>query len=64
MLLKIVEKGIDINFQDKRGYTPILSACMYGHQALVAFLVSRGAKLEIDDSNGDSCLHWVSLFLK
>jgi len=51
---------LDINSQDARGYTPIMSACQYGHQALVAFLVSRGAKLEIEDKMGDTCLHWAA----
>lgn len=48
---------------DSRGYTPVCVAVQYGHLPLVAFLVSKGAKLDIPDSNGDTCLHWVAIFL-
>ena len=47
--------------QDARGATPLLIACQYGHQGLVAFLVSKNAKIDIEDKNGDTCLHWVKL---
>lgn len=47
---------------DSRGYTPVCVAVQYGHLPLVAFLVSKGAKLDIPDSNGDTCLHWVAIF--
>ena len=50
-----------MNVQDARGATPLLIACQYGHQGLVAFLVSKNAKIDIEDKNGDTCLHWVEL---
>jgi hypothetical protein len=54
-----VDKGVYINAKDNKGYTPMITACQYGHVALVAFLVSRGARIEAEDSNGDNALHWV-----
>ena len=50
---------MNINVQDSKGYTPLITACQYGHLALVAFLVSRGANLELEDKNGDTALHWA-----
>ncbi len=35
-------------------------ACQCGQQGMVAFLVGRGAKLDIEDHNGDTCLHWAA----
>ena len=55
-----VSKGVNINCQDKRGNTPLILACQYGQQGMVAFLVGRGAKLDTEDQNGDTCLHWAA----
>ena len=60
MQLIQVNKGVDINCQDKRGNTPLVMACQCGEQGMVAFLVGRGAKLDIEDHNGDTCLHWAA----
>ena len=54
-----VEKGVNVNIQDDKGYTPIITATQYGHIALVSYLVSRNANLKIEDINGDNPLHWV-----
>ena len=55
-----VEKGVDINAQDNKGYTPLITSCQYGQIANVAFLVSRNAKIDIEDVNSDTALHWVA----
>lgn len=48
-----------MNVADKKGFTPLITAAQFGHVALVAYLVSRGAKIELEDLNGDNALHWV-----
>jgi ankyrin repeat protein len=58
--LYTVDKGADINSFDARDYTPVCVAVQYGHLPLVAYLVSRGAKLDIPDKSGDTCLHWAA----
>jgi ankyrin repeat protein len=45
---------------DKKGYTPLITASQYGQVSLVCFLVSKGAKLEKEDVNGDNALHWAA----
>lgn len=48
-----------MNIVDKKGFTPLITATQFGHVALVAYLVGRGARLECEDLNGDNSLHWV-----
>lgn len=55
----LVEKGANINHQDNKGYTPLITASQNGHVTVIAYLVSRGAKLDLEDCNGDNALHWA-----
>ena len=48
----LMEAGININRFGDRGYTPLHTACMFGHLALVELLVSKGADL-FAQSDGD-----------
>ncbi len=58
-ILLIVETGANVDIVDKKGFTPLITATQFGHVALVAYLVGRGARLECEDLNGDNALHWV-----
>jgi len=37
-----------------KGCTPLLTACMHGHEAIVAFLLEKGAKPDV--------VRWVRIF--
>jgi ankyrin repeat protein len=54
-----VDHGVNINCQDKNGFTPLINATKYGHTTLVSFLVSRGANLNIEDKSENNALDWA-----
>jgi uncharacterized protein len=54
-----VDKGVDINARDGKGYTPLITSSQYGHLTVVAYLISRGACIDSEDVSGDTALHWV-----
>jgi len=56
----IILQGIDINEQDNKGYTPLMTSVQYGHIPLMTFIISKGAKLETEDKTGDNALHWAA----
>jgi ankyrin repeat protein len=49
MIEKCLVSGVDINYCDSRGATPLMEAALYGHADLVEFLISKGADLEKKD---------------
>ena len=49
--------GMDVNAKDENGYTCMHAAASYGHAPLIAFLVSRGGNVNIQDPDGDTPLH-------
>jgi ankyrin repeat protein len=49
--------GATVDSIGKRGCTPLMSASMRGHEATVRLLVSRGAKVELQDIIGDTAVH-------
>lgn len=57
-LLRLQE--IDINAQDKAGWTCLLSAACNGHWRICKVLVKAGADVTIASFNGSSALHYLS----
>ena len=46
-----------VNAVDDSGLSPLASAASYGHAPVVEFLLSIGARCDIQDEDGDSPLH-------
>jgi ankyrin repeat protein len=46
-----------VNLVDDSGLSPLASAASYGHAAVVSFLLSVGARCDIQDEDGDTALH-------
>lgn len=55
-VIKILEKGIDINAQDEDGRTVLMYASFNGHSELIRDLLLRGAKVNLQDVNGRTAL--------
>ncbi|XP_013397887.1 E3 ubiquitin-protein ligase MIB2 isoform X2 [Lingula anatina] len=47
----------DIEIRNNRKQTPLLLAVSQGHTALLELLVSKGADVNVQDEDGDTCLH-------
>ncbi|RMZ96205.1 putative S-acyltransferase 23 [Brachionus plicatilis] len=59
MVSLLVEKGINVNQKDSKGYTPLITASQFGNAAIITYLISLGADLDAEDNNGDNALHWA-----
>jgi len=53
----LVEKGVDVNYQDKSyGSTPLILSCQYGFVDMAKYLVEKGADINLQAKNGHSPL--------
>ena len=47
------------------GWTPLMCACYWGQQeGLVRLLLARGARQEVQGTNGKTALHWAVIFAR
>ena len=47
----LIKRGIDINYRDKDGATALLSACHWGYNRIVEFLLQKGADPNFGSEN-------------
>ena len=52
----LLEKGADINMQDKDGDTPLLASVFAGKATVAEYLISNGAALNIKNKRGKTAL--------
>jgi ankyrin repeat protein len=50
-------RGAEVDARSEGGWTPLMRACYKGHEGVVRLLLARGARQELQDSDGDSALH-------
>jgi ankyrin repeat protein len=55
-----VERGGDINIQNKDWNTALMWASLYGYLDIVKVLVENGAKIDLQNEWGDTALMWAS----
>jgi hypothetical protein len=53
-----------INIQDSDGQSPVIAACKYGHFEVFKILLKHEASVTLDHWAHESCLHWVSSFIR
>ena len=46
-----------INHQDNKKWSPLHYACQYGYDKIVNFLILEGAKVDLREETGRTCLH-------
>ena len=57
----LTARGADVNRQDKDGYTPLMSACVFQRgKDVVAALLDAGAKLDLQSKNGETALFFAA----
>ena len=54
---KLLENGANIEARTSQGYTPLQCAAMTGNKTMVKFLLSRGARVDVETAKGESLLH-------
>lgn len=47
-----LNSGFNINEVDDEGTTALMIACKFGHTALVKFIISKGAEIDLSNNNG------------
>ena len=52
-------KGAAINLRTSYGYTALILACMFGHEAVVRLLLERGADVTLRTDGGRTALYWA-----
>jgi hypothetical protein len=53
----LVDRGANINAQDKDCDTPLINAAHRGHVEFTRMLLERGAEIDAQNSSGDTALH-------
>jgi ankyrin repeat protein len=56
----LLDKGADLNVQDKTGKTALMSAAAKGDAATVALLLDKRADLNLKDKTGKTALMWAT----
>ena len=56
----LLEAGVDINAQSKKGLTPLMVACEKGHFSIFPYLIDHGANPNIVDEDGQTVLHYLA----
>ncbi len=55
-VLKLLEKGANVNVKDENGYAPLMWAAFYGNTTIVQILIDRGADLDLKTKSGGTAL--------
>ena len=49
-----------VDVRDAQGSTPLIDACSWDRDVVVRLLLSRGAKVELQDDSGETAFHWAA----
>lgn len=60
MIDLLLEYNIDVNVKSSMGYTPLMTAVMYGKMDIAEKLINKGAKVDDTDDFGDTVMNLAS----
>ncbi len=55
-----LKAGVDINLQNKAGWTPLMVAIFTSSESAANMLIDAGAKTDVQDARGYGPLHWAA----
>ncbi len=55
----LVNQGINVNYIDQYGYTPLIQAALVNNLAAASILLKQGAQIDAVDIAGQTALHWA-----
>ncbi len=55
-----LQAGVDINLQNKAGWTPLMVAIFTSNESAANMLIDAGAKPDVQDARGYGPLHWAA----
>lgn len=58
-VIRIIEKGADVDAQDNDGTTALMTASEYGHPEVPKLLIEAGAEVNEKDEYDDTALMWA-----
>lgn len=58
---KLIAKGVNIDYQDDRGWTALMDAIMMGRIPVVQRLLKAGANLILEDREGNTAIHIAAM---
>ena len=53
----LVERGADVNCQNKDGGTPVMAAADFGHEAILKYLIENDADIHLQKLDWIHCPH-------
>ena len=56
VLTELIDRGVDVNVQDEKGYTPLIIACYNNRYDAAALLLRHGADVNTADFGGNTAL--------
>jgi len=59
-LRELLQSGVDVNFQDKNGKTPLMKAAYFVEPMMVHLLLESGAKSNVTNKDGESALSFAT----
>ncbi len=57
----LLDRGGTIDLANEAGITALMSSAFYGHDAVVAQLLRRGANARTADKRKRTALHWAAM---
>jgi serine/threonine-protein phosphatase 6 regulatory ankyrin repeat subunit B len=56
----LIETDADVNYENKKGFNPLLYACVSGHLEIAKYLIENGANVNAKTRRGETALMWAS----
>lgn len=63
VIKRLIDAGSQINAKDQKGCTPLMISIYHQYQEAALYLIKTGAAVNVQDSDGDTALHFAAGFV-